>query len=154
MEYVGKPSEEHCIFCTRPEGSVPEDSLILHIGDSTGVMLNKYPYSNGHLLVYPLRHTPSIEDLAPDESSNLFRAIKESVVILKDIFKPEGFNIGANIGKAAGAGVDAHIHFHVVPRWTGDVNFMPVIGDVKVLPENLMESRRRLHARFDRLSCS
>ena len=111
-------------------------------------MLNKYPYNNGHLMIAPLRHVGFFEDLKPEEMNDLMAAIQRCVVLLKQVLSPHGFNIGANVGKVAGAGVDDHLHFHIVPRWEGDTNYMPVLADTNVMPEHLNETYKRLSQVF------
>ncbi len=150
LEYILSPPPEACIFCKKPADNL-KNSLVLYRNNLSGVILNKYPYNNGHLLVYPLRHLPNIEDLSQEESASIFELIRESTTILKKAINPEGFNIGANIGKAAGAGVDSHIHFHIIPRWSGDVNFMPLLAEVKAMPEHLQESYRKLSLYFQKI---
>jgi len=151
MEYIKAPPPDGCVFCREP-GTEPQERLILYSDDLIGVMLNRYPYSNGHLLIYPLRHTQTIEDLSLAEGSRLFALIQASTGILRETMAPEGFNIGMNVGRVAGAGIDDHIHLHVVPRWPGDVNFMPLLADVKVMPEHLEESYRNLSPPFQKIT--
>jgi ATP adenylyltransferase len=107
--------------------------------------MNKYPYNNGHLLVAPVRHIPGLDTLSSREMANLLGMVRQAVAILKQVFNPEGFNVGLNLGRVAGAGIADHLHFHIVPRWTGDTNFMAVVGDLRVIPEHLDQT-------FDRLS--
>jgi ATP adenylyltransferase len=111
-------------------------------------MLNKYPYNNGHLMIAPKRHVGFFEDLNPEEMNDLMAAIQRCIVLLKKVLSPHGFNIGANVGKVAGAGVDDHLHFHIVPRWEGDTNYMPVLADTRVMPEHLHETYERLSQVF------
>jgi ATP adenylyltransferase len=106
--------------------------------------MNLYPYANGHLMVAPYKHTPQFDDLTDSESLELLQSVSQSIRILKRSLKPEGFNVGLNLGKAAGAGVEDHIHFHIVPRWLGDSNFMPVLGEAKVIPEHIETTFRKL----------
>jgi ATP adenylyltransferase len=114
--------------------------------------MNKFPYNNGHLMVIPKRHCPDLEQLDEKECQELFHLLRTSIRVLKASIHPHGFNIGINIGKAGGAGVDDHIHLHVIPRWTGDTNFMPVIGETKVIPEYLYKTYQKLHSAFMNLS--
>ncbi|MBI3752527.1 MAG: HIT domain-containing protein [Deltaproteobacteria bacterium] len=150
-EYIHGPKSRECIFC-REYGKGDKKDLILHRGNFASVMMNKFPYNNGHLLVYPWKHTGLMEEMGADETLEVFRFIKESVSILKKEMNPGGFNIGMNLGKAAGAGIDEHIHFHVVPRWNGDTNFMPVIGEVRVMPEHLQATYEKLYPHFQKLN--
>ena len=136
--------EDGCIFCNRKHNGDDRKDLVLYRGTHTIVMLNKYPYNNGHLMVAPQRHVGFFEDLKPEEMNDLMAAIQRCVVLLKKVLSPHGFNIGANVGKAAGAGVDDHLHFHIVPRWEGDTNYMPVLADTRVIPEHLAQTYNRL----------
>lgn len=153
MEYIKSPSPDGCLFCKKP-GTNPQEALILYTDDLIGVMLNRYPYSNGHLLIYPLRHTPTIEGLSREEGTRLFTLIQTSTTILREAMQPDGFNVGMNLGRVAGAGIDAHIHLHVVPRWAGDINFMPLLADVKIMPEHLEESYKKLSLPFQKITFS
>lgn len=152
MDYIDGPLKKQtgCIFCTPKKKSTKEraSAHVLFCGLHSVVMLNKFPYSGGHILIAPNRHISRIEDLTPLESNDIFRLMALSVEALKKEFKAEGFNIGMNIGKAAGAGIDDHIHLHVVPRWNGDTNFMPALGMVKVMPEHLVKTYKKLQPFF------
>lgn len=149
-EYVQSGKQDECIFCGAPEKK-PEEGLVLFRGSVSTVLLNKFPYNSGHLMVSPLRHVARIEELTPEESIDMFRLIRHSTTVLTKEFNPGGFNIGMNVGKAAGAGIDDHLHMHIVPRWNGDVNFMPVLADTKVMPEHLHSTLTRLLPYFERL---
>jgi ATP adenylyltransferase len=140
--------EDGCIFCNRQHEGDDGERLVLHRGRRIIIMLNKYPYNNGHLMVAPKRHVGYFEDLKPEEMNDLMAAIQRSIVLLKKVLSPHGFNIGANVGKVAGAGVADHLHFHIVPRWEGDTNYMPVLADTHVIPEHLAETYRRLSRVF------
>jgi ATP adenylyltransferase len=144
LEYVSSADEqEGCIFCLANEGD-DEERLVVHRGRRAFVLLNRFPYVSGHLMVAPLRHVGEITDLEDDEVLELHRLAGQGLVALADTYGPQGFNLGWNLGRIAGAGVTDHVHLHVVPRWAGDTNFMPVLADVKVLPEHLADSRRKL----------
>jgi ATP adenylyltransferase len=144
MEYIlNNPKEEGCIFCPREKMS-QEERFILFEGSHSLVMMNKYPYINGHLLVAPMRHVGTLDHLDSTEKIVLMTMVSQTVIILKKSMKAEGFNVGLNLGKVAGAGVEEHLHFHVVPRWNGDTNFMTVFGDVRVIPEHLEQTYKRL----------
>ncbi|MBI5598496.1 MAG: HIT domain-containing protein [Deltaproteobacteria bacterium] len=149
MDYISGGVPEGCIFCNAP-GAPPGSSLLLFSGHLSMVMMNRYPYNNGHLMVAPRRHGAEMDGLGAEESMDVLRLINRCVAVLKDVFKPGGFNIGLNLGRAAGAGIEDHIHWHVVPRWDGDTNFMPVVADVKVMPEHLMETVKKLRPHFDK----
>jgi ATP adenylyltransferase len=143
IHYLTKEKEAGCIFCEKPKESRDRENLIVHRSETGFIIMNRYPYSNGHLMAVPYRHTSKLRDLSDREKLELMNLSIMCSEVLK-IFKPDGFNIGMNLGKVAGAGIDDHIHFHIVPRWSGDTNFMPVIGDVKVMPECLDESYLKL----------
>ncbi|MBE9502569.1 MAG: HIT domain-containing protein [Proteobacteria bacterium] len=149
MEYIlddKKPGE--CIFCTKPEDDRDRENLILYRGEKAFIMMNRYPYNNGHLLISPYNHVSDVDSLSDEEMLDISQATKRSVKILKEVMHPEGFNLGINMGKAAGAGIESHIHTHIVPRWNGDTNFMPVIADVRVMPELLDETYMKLYPLF------
>ena len=138
MDYIVNEKPAGCIFCVSNNGGEQDrQSLILCRTPLSLVMLNRYPYNNGHLMVAPLRHTADLNELSPDEMLDLFETLRRCRNILQDTASPQGFNIGINLGKASGAGVDEHLHIHIVPRWNGDTNFMSVISDLRVMPENL-----------------
>ncbi len=143
IEYLTKEKEEGCIFCEKPEEKRDRENLILYRGETGFIIMNRYPYSNGHLMSVPYSHVKELTQLSDTERLEFMDLTIRCVEILK-VFKPDGFNIGMNIGKAAGAGIDDHIHFHIVPRWSGDTNFMPIIGDIKVMPEYLDETYLKL----------
>lgn len=143
MVYIGGGHGDKCFFCEKLDSSRDEENLVLLRGDLTFVLMNLYPYNNGHLLIAPKRHVGEIEDLTEEEMSELFKMAQKMVKALR-AFKPEGFNVGANLGRVAGAGVPGHFHIHLVPRWNGDTNFMPVIGDVKVISESLEVTYKKL----------
>jgi len=141
--YIGGDHGDKCIFCQILDSSQDEENLVLMRDEKTFVVMNRYPYTNGHLMVVPKRHVGEIEDLTGEEMTELFKNAQKMVKVLR-AFKPEGFNIGVNIGKIAGAGVPGHFHVHVVPRWGGDTNFMPVFGDVRVISESLEVTFKKL----------
>ncbi len=141
--YVEKPGE-NCIFCKKVRENKDEENLIILRGQRSFIMLNRYPYNTGHLMIAPYRHVADIEDLTEDEAVEIFKLLRESIKAVKKAFKPDGFNIGVNLGRAAGAGVEGHIHIHAVPRWLGDTNFMPVTANTKVMPISLEEAYERI----------
>ena len=144
LEYVSAADEEEgCVFCRALEGDDAE-RLVVRRGERAFVLLNKFPYSSGHLMVAPMRHVGEFGELEPDEVAEIHALAACGIDALKDTYGPDGFNLGWNLGRVAGAGVVDHVHLHVVPRWSGDTNFMPVLADVKVIPEHLAESRKRL----------
>lgn len=146
LEYVQQADElEGCVFCAEASGTLPDDaSLAVHRGATSLVLLNKYPYSSGHLMVAPLRHLGALAELTDEEALEVHRLSVVAMEALGSTYAPDGFNLGWNLGHAAGAGIVDHVHLHVVPRWRGDTNFMPVLADLKVLPEHLLRTRDRL----------
>jgi len=144
LEYIESADEqEGCVFCRARDGE-DEAGLIVHRGERVFVMLNKYPYASGHLMVAPNRHEGEFGELTPDEAVEIHRLGAAGLAALAETMRPQGFNLGWNLGRIAGAGVIDHVHLHVVPRWAGDTNFMPVLADVKVLPEALEQTRLKL----------
>ena len=144
LEYIASADElEGCVLC-RAASAGDEEGLVVHRGEHAFAMLNKFPYASGHFMVAPLRHTGDFGDLEDAEVLELHRLAAAGIGALAQTYSPQGYNLGWNLGRIAGAGVADHIHLHVVPRWAGDTNFMPVLADVKVLPEHLLETRRKL----------
>jgi ATP adenylyltransferase len=147
MTYIEKPStgtDELNIFVDLPAEDNDRENLILYRGQTAFVMLNAYPYTNGHLLIAPYRQTPNLEDLDDAELLEINQLLAKSIRWTKKCYNPDGFNVGINIGRAGGAGIPRHIHWHIVPRWSGDTNFMTTVGEVRVLPQTLSESYERL----------
>lgn len=152
MEYILADQEKGgCIFCPGDDRSQDEARLILYVGSMSMVVMNRFPYINGHLLVAPVRHGPDLEFLSDGEMLDLLKMVRISIAILKKEIGPEGFNVGLNLGRVAGAGVEEHVHFHIVPRWSGDTNYMTVFGEVRVIPEHIEETYRKLLPHFQRL---
>lgn len=144
LEYVSAAdAQEGCVFCLALQGD-DQEKLVVRRGERAFVLLNKFPYSSGHLMVAPARHVGDFSALKAEEAAEIHTLAAAGISALKDVYEPDGFNLGWNLGRVAGAGVVDHVHLHVVPRWSGDTNFMPVLADVKVIPEHLAESRRRL----------
>jgi len=148
IEYIQMEKVEGCILCEKPRQNNDAVNYILYRGDKSFVIMNSYPYNPGHLMVAPYRHIANLEELTDEERNEHFEIVSHSIKVLKQVFDPGGFNIGINIGKIAGAGIEDHIHTHIVPRWQGDTNFMPVVANVRVLPEALAESYKKLKAKF------
>ncbi|MEW6352080.1 MAG: HIT domain-containing protein [Thermodesulfobacteriota bacterium] len=149
IDYIlGREREPGCIFCTKPAADNDDESLIVHRAKGAFAMLNKYPYNNGHVLVCPYRHVSDICDLSAHENSLLTEEVCRSVEVLRAVMRPQGFNIGLNLGTVAGAGIEEHLHYHIVPRWSGDSNFMPVLADVRVIPEHLRSTCGKLREAF------
>lgn len=139
MAFIQGEKPPECIFCTKPREKNDRANYILFRGDYNFIILNAFPYSSGHLMIVPYHHVPSLEELEPEVTAEMMELTKRSLAALRQAERPEAFNVGINIGKAAGAGIADHVHLHVVPRWVGDNNFMPVIGKTRLLPE-LLES--------------
>lgn len=138
-------SPQECVFCHLAKNGTPsEDNLIVWRGEHSYVVMNAYPYASGHMLVLPLRHVGSLSQLTQQESTEMWTATQDAIASAERSFDPDGLNMGSNLGRAAGAGIPAHVHLHVVPRWSGDTNFMTSIGDTRVLPEPLKESWKKL----------
>ena len=137
-----------CFLCEKPKEANDDLNYILYRGQKNFVILNSYPYNAGHLMVAPYRQVASLEGLADEELKEHFEIVRRCLSVLRQAFKPDGFNIGINIGRVAGAGVDKHIHTHIVPRWQGDSNFMPVLSDTKVINEALTETYQKLKGKF------
>jgi ATP adenylyltransferase len=137
-----------CILCDKPKENNDGPNYILYRGEKNFVMMNNYPYNPGHLMVAPYRHIDSIEGMTDDELHEHFEIVRRSTGILRDVYCPGGFNLGLNLGRVAGAGIADHVHTHIVPRWQGDSNFMPVIAETKVLPEALSLTYQKLLGKF------
>ena len=146
LEYIQQADEQAaCIFCLGA-GENDEEALVVHRGERAFAMLNRFPYSSGHLLVAPYRHVGEFGDLEDTEALEIHRLTEAGMAALAETYRPQGYNVGWNLGRIAGAGITDHVHLHLVPRWAGDTNFMPVLADVKVLPEHLTATRARLAA--------
>ncbi|MGA8831850.1 MAG: HIT family protein [Desulfomonilaceae bacterium] len=152
IDYIlGKKKEAGCVFCDKPQSKLDEETLIVHMSDGAYTIMNKYPYNNGHLLVVPYRHVSEICDLEVEENSLLIQEVCKAIQALKKVMRPDGFNIGINLGIIAGAGIAEHVHYHIVPRWVGDTNMMPVLADVRIIPEHLRQTREKLARAFKEL---
>ncbi len=148
MEYIRGSRTNGCFLCAALAADADRDNLLLHRGPTCAVVMNRYPYNNGHLMILPRRHVAELSDLTRDERLDLMDLADRCVRILRETMRPEGFNLGYNLGRVAGAGLESHLHLHVVPRWNGDVNFMPVIAGAKVIPQALRELYDQLRPRF------
>ena len=151
MEYIQSDKNDECIFCSLPLSNDEEKNYILFKGTHSFVIMNIYPYNCAHLMVSPYRHISCITKQNEAETKEVIGLTHECIKILRNVIEPDGFNTGYNIGKVAGAGYDEHIHCHIVPRWAGDTNFMPVLGEVKVHPEHLRSTYEKLHPHFKNL---
>jgi ATP adenylyltransferase len=145
---ASKDEDSGCIFCTKPAEEDDQANLIVHRGDRCFVILNKFPYTNGHLMVAPYEHLPTLPELDADTTADMMALAQRAMVVLDEAYGPQGYNAGLNQGRVAGAGFEGHIHLHVVPRWAGDTNYMPVLSDTRVMPQSLEESWDALKGRF------
>jgi ATP adenylyltransferase len=149
MEYIENSNkEEGCIFCNAQEKEDSAENLIAFRGELAYVILNLYPYTSGHLMVVPFEHKANLEELDPPTRAEMMEWTTRCITVLRKVYNPEAFNIGVNVGEAAGAGVKEHIHIHIVPRWSGDTNFMSTVGETRVLPESLEDNYQRVRNGF------
>lgn len=146
IEYIQRAAEKGCILCQKPGENDDEANLILYRGENNFVILNAFPYNPGHLMIAPYRHVANLQDLTDNEAMEHFDLVKKSLTLLKQVLKPDGFNLGLNVGKIAGAGIAEHLHTHIVPRWQGDTNFMPVLSNTRVISEELATTYKKLKA--------
>jgi len=151
IEYILADKDNGCIFCDAIDA---KNDLTLFLGEVTMVMMNKFPYINGHLLAAPVKHVSMIDQLTKVEMGELLATVEQSVGILKTVMQPDGFNVGLNLGKVAGAGVEEHLHFHIVPRWFGDTNALTVFGEVRVIPEHIKSTYNNLKPYFNKIDLS
>ncbi len=155
IEYIKNCfKEDGCIFCQKPGEKKDRENLIVYRGRTGFVIMNRYPYNNGHLLIVPYQHTSELSSLTDEEKIELFDLLRLSKDVLERVMNPQGYNIGMNLGRLAGAGITTHLHFHVVPRWGGDTNFMPIVGHTKVISEALEKTWENLKKAFDELKVS
>ncbi len=149
LQYIESgETPDGCIFCDFPKDTNDEKNLIVHRGAHAFHILNKFPYAAGHVMVVPFAHVDDLATLEPDAFANLHQELLKAQNAVRAVYKPHGLNVGMNLGRAAGAGIDSHLHYHVVPRWLGDVNFMPVLADVKIISSHLEDSFRRLREAY------
>ena len=148
IPYIRLQKPAGCIFCDKPKENKDEENLILYRGKQNFVIMNAYPYNPGHLMVVPYRHTGKLEDMGPEERNEHYEIVSRAVGILRGVTMTESFNIGMNLGRVAGAGIDDHIHTHIVPRWNGDNNFMPVVADTRIISESMEDIYKRLKGKF------
>lgn len=149
IDYILGPKPDECVFCLPRGTEEDQERLVLHRGETCFVIMNKFPYNNGHIMVCPYRHVMALEDLTPQESAEMMTLLQQSAVILKKYFNCEGLNIGLNQGQAAGAGIREHLHFHLVPRWNGDSSFIAVMDEVRTIPQYLEQTWAGLKPLFD-----
>lgn len=148
IEYILQDKPEGCILCEKPKEDNDAENYILYRGEKNFIMLNSYPYNPGHLLVCPYRHVPELTELTDEERDEHYALVSRCIEVLREVLKPGGFNIGANIGRDAGAGIDDHFHSHIVPRWNGDTNYTTVMNDVRVVPQALADSYKKIKEKF------
>ena len=148
MDYILSDKEQKCIFCELPKQDRDRENLILYRSSHNFVMMNRYPYNNGHIMVVPYLHVPALDGLGDEILLDFMKVTGHSIASIRKAFMPEGFNIGINIGKIAGAGMEDHMHLHMVPRWAGDTSFMTVFDEVRVIPEHVMSTYDKLFASF------
>ena len=148
IEYVLREKEKGCIFCDKPKEDKDSDNLILYRGESNFVIMNNYPYNPGHLMVAPYRHIADLQGLSAEELYEHFDIVRKSATALRETLNPDGFNIGINMGRVDGAGIEGHIHTHIVPRWQGDTNFMPITAETKVIAEALAATYAKLKGKI------
>ncbi len=150
LEYLTAPKVEGCVFCHAAASDQDRENLVLLRGERVFLILNRFPYNNGHFMVVPYVHVPSLEDLDAPTLTEMMLMLQRGLAALREVMHPQGFNIGANLGQAAGAGIEEHVHLHAVPRWIGDTNFMPVIGDMRVVPQTWLQTYDDLKSVLDR----
>jgi len=148
IEYIEMEKPKGCILCNKPKENNDALNYILYRGDKNFVIMNTYPYNPGHLLIAPYRHIANLEELSDEELHEHWQIVNRSLKVLRQAFNPGGFNIGINLGRAAGAGIEEHVHTHIVPRWYADTNFMPVLANIRVLPQALAETYEKLKGKF------
>lgn len=154
MAYIrgsNQPADDECVLCAKGREAADASNLVLYHGSACYVIMNLYPYNTGHLMVVPYQHTADLPGLAADTAGELFDLVRRSVAVLGEALAPHGFNLGMNLGRTAGAGIDEHLHMHIVPRWNGDANFMPIVGGTKLIPESLDQTYGKLRPLFDAL---
>jgi len=153
MNYIQntKSNGESCIFCDAINKHDNEANLVIARGTTSFALLNLFPYTSGHMMVAPFDHKPNLDELTPHSRSEMMEMVSQCIVVLKKVYNPQAFNVGANIGEAAGAGVPGHVHLHIVPRWAGDTNFMSTVGEVRVLPESINQTYSRVRTAWQEL---
>ena len=154
IEYIQMEKPKGCILCNKPKQNNNALNYILYRGSKNFIIMNKYPYNMGHLMITPYRHVANLDELTKKERDEHFEIVSRSIKLLRQVFNPNGFNIGINMGKVAGAGIEEHFHTHLVPRWVGDTNFMPVVSSTSVVPEALAETYAKLKDKFQIISQS
>jgi ATP adenylyltransferase len=148
MEYIQSPKQDGCVFCQALEQEDGPDNLIIFRGKKAFVMLNAFPYTSGHIMALPFIHVRKLTDLDPETRAELIELTTKATRVLEKVYQAQGFNVGINLGEAGGAGIEEHIHVHIVPRWVGDTNFMAAVGETRMLPEDLQDTYRRIKAEW------
>ncbi|HPR18630.1 MAG TPA: HIT domain-containing protein [Candidatus Cloacimonadota bacterium] len=151
LKYILSAKNDQCIFCLRPSAEADEKQFILYRSQHSFVIMNMFPYNNGHLMAVPFRHVCRLNDLDSEEIGDLFSTVRLCEKVLQNVYNPDGLNVGINLGRAAGAGIDTHLHVHVIPRWNGDVNFMTVVNGTRIIPEAFERAYHQLKEQFDSL---
>ena len=149
LEYLVQPGAEGCIFCAAAAGEEDRENLVLLRGERAFLILNRYPYNNGHFMTVPYAHVASLEDLDAATLTEMMMLLNRGLAALRAAMGPDGFNVGANLGRVAGAGIDDHVHIHAVPRWAGDTNFMPIVGNMRVVPQTWLQTYDQLRAALE-----
>lgn len=149
LEYLAEPKAEGCVFCSSAGGDDDRESLVLHRGKRAFLILNRFPYNNGHFMVVPYAHLASLEDLDPATLTEMMLLLNKGLAALRATMDPDGFNVGVNLGQVAGAGIEDHVHIHAVPRWAGDTNFMPIVGEMRVVPQTWLQTYDMLQSALD-----
>jgi len=147
----GDKEKSECVFCSAMKANEDKDRLVIYRGKLAFVIMNLYPYNSGHMMVVPKRHTAEFASLTPEELAECMKLLQDAQIALEELSHPHGFNIGMNLGKAGGAGIDDHLHWHIVPRWNGDTNFMPVLADIKMVSEDMERQWETLHTFFSKI---
>ncbi len=150
--FANETRDGACVFCDAFRGTNDEESLLVYRGSKVFVLMNRFPYNSGHLMIIPIRHTSDFQSLTPEETLECQELLSASHQALAELSRPQAYNIGMNLGREAGAGIDGHLHWHIVPRWNGDTNFLPVLADVKVVSEDMHAQWKRLHEIFSRMA--
>jgi ATP adenylyltransferase len=152
IENFSQEEDRKCLFCEKASSRNDKENFILYRSKECYIIMNLFPYNSGHIMIVPYKHTADINELSDEENLDIMRTIRKGIQALTKALKPHGFNIGANLGRVSGAGIAEHIHFHIVPRWNGDTNFMPIIGDTKVISEHIEDTYKKLKIALDELN--
>ena len=155
MKYIQENNKNQgCVFCLAAASTDGEENLIFHRGHNAFMILNRYPYTSGHVMCVPFAHVSRLGELSPEVRADMMEMVNRTILVLEEVYHPEGFNVGMNLGEVAGAGVADHLHMHIVPRWGGDTSFMSTVGGARILPESLPDTYRRIKAAWDNMQSS